>query len=196
MNEQAPREMLPISALSALEYCPRRFFYQIVQGEFPVEEEILERPTGNLSTTDLPTTRLYLASEALRVSGFVEVLEERPGLLIPVEYAQGTQGQWLQEHLQLCAQAFCLEERQSGQPPIPYGYLVVRETSRRVKVLLTQTLRANTRAAITRAWQLTERATPPPPIDERLAVRCQHCPLHDLCMPEEVRALQAHRPER
>ena len=144
----------------------------------------------------LQTTRLYLASETLRLSGFVEVLEERPGQLIPVEYAQGTQGQWLQEHLQLCAQALCLEERQPGQLPIPYGYLVVRETSRRVKVLLTQTLRANTRTAIARAWQLTERAVPPPPLDERLAARCQHCPLHDLCMPEEVRALQAHRPER
>jgi CRISPR-associated exonuclease Cas4 len=195
MNEQTPRELLPISALSALEYCPRRFFYQIVQGELPEEDAILEGHAGT-SEIALQTTRLYLASETLRLSGLVEVLEERPGLLIPVEYAQGTQGQWLQEHLQLCAQALCLEERQSGQPPTPYGYLVVRETGRRVKVLLTQTLRAKTRAAITRAWQLTERATPPPPLDERLAVRCQHCPLHDLCMPEEVRALQAHRPER
>lgn len=195
MNEHVLRDLLPISALSALEYCPRRFFYQIVQGEFPEEDTILER-RSETSEIALPTTRLYLASETLRLSGFVEVLEERPRLLIPVEYVQETQGQWLQEHLQICAQALCLEERQPDQPPIPYGYLVVRETGKRVKVLLTQTLRTNTRLALTRAWQLIERATPPPPIDERLAVRCEHCPLHDLCMPEEVRALHVHHPER
>jgi CRISPR-associated exonuclease Cas4 len=196
MENNISRELLPLSGLSALEYCPRRFFYQIVQGEFPVEEVLLEGPLGGQTAPGLPTTRLYVASEALRFSGFVEVWEERPGLLIPLEYVQGEQGQWLQGHLQLCAQALCLEERQPSQPPIPYGYLLERETGRRVKIPLTRILRATTRDAMTRAWQLTEQATPPPPLDERLAARCQHCPLHDLCMPEEIRALQAMRRNR
>ena len=162
-----------------------------------MEDLILEGLPGNQDTTALPpTTRLYVASETLRLSGFAEVWEERPGRLIPVEYAQREQGQWLQEHLQLCAQALCLEERQLGQQPISHGYFVMRETGRRVKIPLTQVLRANTRAAIVRAWQLSEQATPPPPLNERLAVRCQPCPLHDLCMPEEVRALQAIRRKR
>jgi hypothetical protein len=126
------------------------FFSQLVQGEFPGEDVLLEGRAGT-SESALQTTRLSLASETLRLSGFVEVLEERPGLLIPVEYVQGMQGQWLQEHLHLCAQALCLEKHQPGQPPIPYGYLVVRETSRQVKVMLTPTLRANTRASLTRA---------------------------------------------
>lgn len=191
MQEHILRELLPISGLSALEYCPRRFFYQVVQGEFPVEDLILEGQRGTQDAATLPTTRLYVASEALRLSGFIEVWEERPGLLIPVEYAQGTQERWLQEHVQLCAQALCLEERQPGKPPIPYGYHLVRETGKRVKIPLTPTLRAATQAAITRAWRLTERTTPPPPLDEQQAARCQYCPLHDLCMPEEVWVLQS-----
>jgi CRISPR-associated exonuclease Cas4 len=35
-------EMIPISAHNALEYCPRKFYYQFVQGEMLVNEFVLE----------------------------------------------------------------------------------------------------------------------------------------------------------
>ena len=42
MNKTSPLEMIPISSLNALEYCPRSFYYQFVQGEMLVNEFVLE----------------------------------------------------------------------------------------------------------------------------------------------------------
>jgi len=41
----------------------------------------------------IQATRLYLYSEELRLSGFADVIEEQGGLLIPVEYKHGQQGE-------------------------------------------------------------------------------------------------------
>jgi CRISPR-associated exonuclease Cas4 len=138
-------------------------------------------------------TRLYLASETLRLSGFADVIEERAGVLIPVEYKRGSQGPWPGEQIQLCAQAMCLEERQPGKPPIPYGSLFSVGSRRRTQVIFTPQLRAATRAAIVRAWQIAARNTPPEPLSGALAARCPNCSLLPICLPEEVRLLQAKK---
>src|SRR5216683_2486942 len=97
-------ETLPISSLNALEYCPRKFYYQFVQGETLVNEFVLEgtlahervHQAGTHATAEgeTQTTRLYLYSETLRLSGFADVIEERAGVFVPVEYKLGQQGQW------------------------------------------------------------------------------------------------------
>src|SRR5439155_7910200 len=89
-------EILPISSLNALEYCPRKFYYQFVQGEMLVNEYVLEgilahqrvHQAGTSTTRDsgIQTTQLYLYSETLHISGFADVVQERSGVLIPVEY--------------------------------------------------------------------------------------------------------------
>src|SRR5216684_5978238 len=137
-------EMLPISSLNALEYCPRKFYYQFVQGETLVNEFVLEgtlahqrvHQAGTHTTAEgeMQTTRLYLYSEALRLSGFADVVEERAGVLVPVEYKHGQQGQWLNDQVQLCAQALCLEERQADKAPLAYGYIFYVASRRRVQV--------------------------------------------------------------
>src|SRR6202023_1816438 len=157
-------EMLPISSLNALEYCPRKFYYQFVQGETLINEFVLEgtlahqrvHQAGTHTTAEgeMQTTQLYLSSETLRLSGFADVVEERSGVLVPVEYKRGQQGQWLNDHIQLCAQALCLEERQPGKPLIPYGYIYYVGSRRRVQVTFTQQLRAKTRAAIAQALKV------------------------------------------
>src|SRR5438477_3195316 len=157
-------EMLPISSLNALEYCPRRFYYQVVQGEMLVNEFVLEgqlahqrvHQAGTHATAEgeIETTRLYLYSEALHLSGFADVVEERAGVLIPVEYKHGHQGNWINEHVQLCAQALCLEERRPGKPPIPYGYIYSTVSRRRTQVPFTPQLRARTKAAIVEAFRV------------------------------------------
>ena len=126
-------ETIPISSLNALEYCPRKFYYQFVQGETLVNEFVLEgtlahqlvhQPGIHMTAEgEMQITQLYLSSETLRLSGFADIVEERSGVLVPVEYKRGQQGQWLNDHIQLCAQALCLEERQPGTPLIPYGYV-------------------------------------------------------------------------
>lgn len=114
-------ESLPISSLNALEYCPRRFYYQYVQSEMLINEFVLEgtlvhqrvHQPGKQVTAEgeIQTTRVYLYSEELRLSGYSDIVEEQEGLIVPVEFKHGHQGNWLNDHIQLCAQALCLEER-------------------------------------------------------------------------------------
>ena len=201
MADTSRIEMIPISSLNALEYCPRSFYYQVVQGEMLVNEFVLEgqlahqrvHQAGTHTTAEgeIETTRLYLYSEALHLTGFADVIEERAGVFIPVEYKHGHQGNWPGEHIQLCAQALCLEERQPGKPPIAYGYIYFVGSRRRVQVPFTPQLRARTKAAIARAFQVAALETPPPPLSGKLAARCPPCSLLLLCLPEEVRLLRS-----
>ncbi len=55
--------------------------------------------------------RVYVWSGRLRLVGFCDVVEERNGMLDPVEYKKGKPRCWRNDHAQLCAQAMCLEER-------------------------------------------------------------------------------------
>ncbi len=204
MNNTSPLETIPISSLNALEYCPRSFYYQVVQGESLVNEFVLEgqlahrrvHQPGTRVTEEgaIETTSLYLFSEKLHLAGFADVIEERAGVVIPVEYKRGQQGNWLNEHIQLCAQAMCLEERLPGKPPIEYGYIYYVASQRRVKVAFTPQLRARTTAAIAQAFQVAARETPPPPLTGKLVARCPPCSLLPICLPEEVQLLRASPP--
>lgn len=199
MPDHPVPESIPISSLNALEYCPRRFYYQFVQGEMLVNEFVLAgtlihrrvHQPGKQTTAEgeIQTTRLYLYSEALHLSGFADVIEEREGMLIPVEYKHGHQGEWLNDHIQLCAQALCLEDRQPGRSPLPFGYIYYVGSRRRVRVDFSEELRATTRAAITRALEVATLEVPPSPLAGPLAARCPKCSLVSLCLPDEVKLL-------
>lgn len=203
MTDTSQLETIPISSLNALEYCPRSFYYQVVQGEMPVNEFVLEGQlahrrvhqagTHETAEREIETTRLYLYSETLHLSGFADVIEERAGALIPVEYKHGQQGNWLNEHIQLCAQALCLEEQQPDKPPIACGYIYYVASRRRVQVPFTPQLRARTKAAIVQAFRVAALETPPPPLSGKLVARCPPCSLLPLCLPEEVRLLQSKK---
>ena len=199
-------ETISISSLNALEYCPRRFYYQFVLGEMLVNEFVLEgalahqrvhtEGTRTGSEGEITTTRLYLCSESLSISGYADVVEEQEGLLIPVEYKHGKPDKrtgWLNDAVQLCAQAFCLEERQPRGVLIPYGYIFYIGSRRRVRVQFTSELRARTLEAIARAFQIASQETIPPPLSGGLVARCPHCSLLPLCLPDEVRLLQVEK---
>ena len=103
-------------------------------------------------------------------------------ILRPVEYKHGRQGRWLNDQLQLCAQALCLEER-TGQP-VERGQIFYWRSRRRVDVEFTPELRAQTEAAVARAYALLEAGKMPPPIEKR--AKCRECSLEDICLPREV----------
>ncbi len=203
MNNRAAPDSLPISSLNALEYCPRRFYYQFVQADMLINEFVLEgtlahrraHQPGMRATVEgaMQTTRLYLYSETLHLSGFADVVEEQGGVLIPVEYKRGQQGEWLNDAIQLCAQALCLEERQSDKPALLYGYIFYVGSRRRVRVNFSEELRTTTRAAITHAFEVAALEKPPVPLDGALARRCPNCSLIPLCLPDEVKLLQSRK---
>ncbi len=200
MNKWTAPESIPLSFLNAIEYCPRRFYYEFVQGdmlknEFVLEGELLHERAdqpGQHTTSDGETriNHLYLYSEELHLSGFADIVEEHDGMFIPVEYKHGKEGKWLNDHIQLCAQAMCLEERLPARAPIPYGYIFYYGSRKRVQVHFTPELRAKTRATIELAFQVAVLATPPPPLDGKAAARCRDCSLISLCLPAEVKLLK------
>lgn len=189
-------DFLPLSSLNALEYCPRRFYYEFIQGDMLENEFVLagtllheradEPGIHHNKEGEIRLNRLYLQNERLHLSGFADIVEEENGFFIPVEYKHGKEGKWLNDHIQLCAQALCLEERHRNHKHIPYGSIFYFGSRKRVQVLLTPELRAKTLAAIDHALDLSVTDSVPPPLEGKTAGRCRDCSLRALCLPEEV----------
>jgi CRISPR-associated exonuclease Cas4 len=199
-------EALSISFLNALEYCPRRFYYECVLGEFIENAHTLEgtmrhevSDSGRTTTEDGVTVRrrVWIRSKRLQLSGFADVVEEEDGLLTPIEYKKGKMGEWLNDHVQLCAQALCLEEMRDCT--IPHGYIFYIGSARREEVVFTAALRRYTEETIRLAFTLIEQGKLPPPLAGKqtqrsplptLHPRCRDCSLEPLCLPREVMMLK------
>lgn len=195
-------EMLFISYLNALEYCPRRFYYECVLSEFLDNAHTIEgmmrhemSDSGLTTTRDGVTTlrRVRVYSARLCLSGFADVVEEIDDRLTPVEYKKGKMGEWLNDHVQLCAQALCLEEM-TGQT-IERGYIFYAGSAHREEVIFTEQLRCRTEEAVQLAFKLIEQQTLPPPLIGKVTRRsplptihakCRDCSLEPLCLPREV----------
>jgi CRISPR-associated exonuclease Cas4 len=203
-------DYLPISMLNAYEYCPRRFWIEFVDAEMVVNAHVLEGQLrherahmgGIQHESDAVTLRrVYVYSDRLRVAGFVDVVEVEAGALVPVEYKKGSMGKWLNDHIQLCAQAMCLEERleisnwrldgiSNLQYPISriqHGYIFYFGSRHRERVEFDEALRAKTVESIERIWALLREGQMPAPIDK--FAKCRECSLEPICLPREVRQL-------
>lgn len=187
-------DYLPISMLNQLAYCERRFWLMFVQGEMTVNAPVLEGIQQHEHVHESGTERdgdrvihrrVYLWSEELRVCGFADLVEEEAGQFKPVEYKRGKMGRWLNDHIQLCAQAICLEER-TGRP-VETGQIFYWRSRRRVTVEMTPELKEGTRATVRRAFELLERGRIPQPINRR--AKCHDCSLEGICLPREVTLL-------
>jgi len=193
-----PPDYVPISMLNQLAYCERRFWLMFVHGEMivnaPVLQGLQQHDVVHAGGTqrDGPTVlhrRVYLWSDRLRVCGFADLVEEREQDFLPVEYKRGRMGRWLNDQLQLCAQAICLEER-TGRP-VREGQIFYWRSRRRVTVPMTSDLRERTFAAASRAFQLLKEGRVPSPLEH--ASRCHDCSLEDVCLPRETKLLTARK---
>jgi CRISPR-associated exonuclease Cas4 len=137
---------------------------------------------------------VYVWSDRLRIAGYADVVEELAAhsALRPVEYKRGKMGRWLNDHVQLCAQAMCLEER-IGQA-IQQGYIFYFGSRRREPVEFTPELHARTEAAVMRAFDIVASGAMPAPTDKRS--KCHDCSLEPVCLPQEVDVLTGKRPVR
>lgn len=206
MISETEEDTLSISYLNALEYCPRRFYYECALSEFVENAHVVEgtmrherSDEGRTTSEDgkLVMRRVWVWSERLHLSGFADVVEEREGQLTPVEYKKGKMGEWLNDHVQLCAQALCLEEMLNCK--IGHGYIFYFGSARREQVVFDETLRQHTEETIRLAFTLLERGELPPPLVGKqmrkdalpaLHPKCRDCSLEPLCMPREVLALR------
>lgn len=194
-------DYLPLSFLNQLEYCSRRFWLMFVEAELAINAPMLEgiyrheraHESGSEQQGELTTHRqVYVWSDRLRVAGLADFVEQAAGQLQPVEQKRGKMGKWLNDHIQLCAQALCLEERTGDT--IEVGQIFYWGNRRRETVHFTATLRQRTEQAVQTAFELLEAGKIPPPIQKK--AKCRDCSLRPICLPEEMRQLAQYETSR
>jgi CRISPR-associated exonuclease Cas4 len=183
-----------LSALSHYLYCPRRA--GLIHLESVWQENVFT-VKGRLAheRADEPTTRiengvrieraLPLWSERYGLRGTADVVEFHPdGTVAPVEYKSGKRRDALNNEVQLCAQALCLEEMLGVT--VASGAIYFPAPRRRTIVPFDDTLRDETRATIAAVREMLHGAGPlPSPVNDK---RCPNCSLNDACVPAVVHA--------
>jgi CRISPR-associated protein Cas1 len=198
-------DLIPVRALNQVTYCPRLYYLQYVDCVMPTNEHVegglfdhrrVDSPElANKTRSDrgTATTRgVALSSEALGVSGVLDVIEEKAGEQYPVEtkHGQGPRDDmgrptvWDNDAVQLCAQALLMED--AFGKPVPRGFQFYAGSKERVEVKFTDDLREQTRTAISRCRELEVLDAPPDPLPPELRHRCFGCSLAPVCMPEET----------
>lgn len=188
-----------ISALEHFSYCPRQCALIHVERIFDENVFTLRGRHAHERADEAHTAwengvrverALPLWSDRLGLQGRGDVVEFHPdGQVIPVEYKNGTRRERRHDDVQLCAQAFCLEEMLSVS--VERGAVYSLQTRRRREVAFDDTLRDETRALIEaiRAMQGSRGPLPPALNDNR----CPRCSLLDACVPATVVAARHAR---
>jgi CRISPR-associated exonuclease Cas4 len=187
-------DLLPISALQHLLFCPRQCALIHIErlwadNRWTAEGRVLHERAHTPKIERRPGVRMArgmsLRSLALGIFGQADIVEfDSSGAALPVEYKRGRPKKGNEDRVQLCAQALCLEEM-LGQS-IPTGAIFYGAIRRRDVVALDAELRARTIDAIARLHEMLDGGITP---SARLEKKCQRCSLLHLCMPA---ALEGH----
>lgn len=186
-------DLLPLSLLNDFLYCPRRAALKIHDGLRSANEHTVR---GDLhhEHADLPgfehrtgwklLRALPVWSDTLGLNAKADIVETKStGSRIvearPVEYKSGRKSRWLNDQVQLCAQALCLEEMLDVK--VETGLIFHAKSQQRTLVPFDETLRQETLAAITSLHALSDSGHVPP---ARLIPQCDGCSLHAVCLPE------------
>lgn len=197
--------LLLLSGIQHFAYCPRQWALIHIEQQWAentrtVDGHIFHRKTHEetheLRGDTLIIRGLRVASQTLGVTGVCDVVEfhrDDGGVPIqgydgrwqpyPVEYKKGEPKIHNADRMQLCAQAICLEEMLACT--IAEGALFYGETRRRETVVLEDTLRQETMAALKLMHQYDARGYTPPP---RPTKGCNACSMREVCLPRLAKA--------
>ncbi len=188
----AEGQFLPISALQHLLFCERQCALIHLEGlwvdnRLTAEGRLLHKKVHDRGDELRGSARLVrgleLTSQRLGLYGIADVVEfidRAPPT--PIEYKRGRPKTYKADTVQLCAQAFCLEEM-LGQN-VPEGAIFYGKTRRRLAVAFDAKLRAATEAAAERLHSLIRGGVTPKAQREP---KCDRCSLLGLCMPDLLR---------
>lgn len=182
---------IPLSALNHWGYCPRRFYLIHVEGEFVDNihtsrgqaehqrvDEIRHQTTGDRRVE----TALPVWCDRLGLVGKCDVVEFlADGTPYPVEYKHGARKKWINDDLQLAAQALCLEEM-TGKP-VPTGAIYHFSSRRRREVHISVALREKVVEVIAAIRETVRAGKLPKPVNDK---RCDQCSLKEICQPAAV----------
>ncbi len=185
-------EPIAVSALNQFAYCPRRCALIFMDQEFEnnihtqrgTDEH--DRADQKFHICDSEGVRLEYAlpvwSRRLGLSGRCDVVEFHPdGTIYPVEYKHGKKQKWLNDDLQLAAQALCLGEMLNIN--IERGAIFHKGSMHRREVVFTQELRKLVEETADAIHELLASSHLPSPINNH---RCPECSLKNICMPSIV----------
>jgi CRISPR-associated exonuclease Cas4 len=190
-------DLIPLAMLNALAYCPRRYGYEYLRAEMLLNEHVVEGQIrhqqvdqhGQFWRADaIQQHRMYVWSQRLGIGGFCDLVELQDQSLYPVEYKKGRLGRWRNDHVQLCAQALCLEER-SGQQ-IEQGAIYSFANRHREQVVFDSELRNYTEQIIRQAHEIAKQGILPAHTEQ--TAKCRECSLNALCLPKEFRLLRKY----
>jgi CRISPR-associated exonuclease Cas4 len=188
MDEIQTQTPVALRALEHYAYCPRQCALIHVEGIWADNEHTVKGRAGHKRADNAaPRTEkgrlvvrgMELWSDQLALHGRADAVEfSADGTIEPVEYKIGVKHGNSAE-LQVCAQAFCLEEM--FDIDILNGSVWYSKTKRRHRFPLTLELRETTRLTIAHIRELSsQRILPTAPND----ARCEHCQLKSHCMPD------------
>lgn len=190
MNE--PLDNIPISALNQYAYCPRRCFLIHAEGEFTdnihtqsgtAEHERVDELQHEIKQGVRIEFALPVWSDALGLTGRCDVVEFHPdGTIFPIEYKHGKKKQWLNDDLQLAAQALCLEAMLNVSISAAAIYHI--QSKRRRDVAIDQTLRQQLHDTVQKCHTLLTQNHCPPITEHK--ERCKQCSLNTICEPELI----------
>lgn len=182
--------VVPISAIEHHAYCPRQCALIHVDGVWADNRHTVRGARGHRRADSgeqrvergrLVLRSMPLWSERLGLTGRADAVEVAPdGSVAPIEYKVGTR-HGLAAHLQLCAQALCLEEM-TGRA-VPVGYVWFSAHRRRERVMLDDELRSATLHAIDEIRAAFTAEGLPGALDD---ARCTECQLLGHCLPDLV----------
>ena len=208
-SEDEFRELFPLSWLSQYGYCKRRCsllaLEQIWQENEYTAAGRMQHKRVHTGRTEQRGDTIYIFempvfSRGLGVNGFCDCVEAHPSLsgaaipygkgkytFYPVEYKHGVVRDEEEYHLQLCAQAICLEERFGVE--IPVGAIFFIDAHRRDEVLLSQELREQTWKT---AKEISDMVESQKTVPAAYSAKCKKCSLREACQPRIRRSAQSY----
>lgn len=181
-------ESVLISSLNQYVFCPRRCALMHVEGIWSDNEHTAlgsllhdhaDEPGYETDGEVTLLRALPLFSARYGLTGKADIVEMHGGEPTPVEYKKGRRRKFENDDIQLCAQAFCLEEMFLTE--VPVGYIYHAASKRRREVIFDWRLREETERTIEAVRCLLRESRVPSAV---LMPRCDGCSLRGGCLPE------------
>jgi CRISP-associated protein Cas1 len=202
-------DLVPARMLNEHAYCPRLAYLEWVQGDFADNSDTVDGrfahrnvdpSVGAMPDPDeaIPETlharSVMLSGPSIGLIARMDLIEAEGTNVTPVDYKRGRapeipEGAWEPERVQLCAQAFVLEE--NGYR-VERGVLYFVTSKQRVTIEIDEPLRQRTRELLADMRVSAERSEPPPPL--RDSPKCPRCSLVGICLPDEINLLRGGPP--
>lgn len=169
-------------------FCPRQAYLSFIEKEDAVNSHIIlgdilhknvVHPQAMLLNNKSVEKAVYIRSGILGIHGIIDTIEQKNGMVFPVEYKKSARVNRKCEHIQVSLQALCIEEMLNISIPIIYVYH--GKTRRREKVTLDYKLRQRSLAEIHKTRQTLEQDIAPP---SKIIPSCKGCSLKEICMPK------------